>query len=207
MQQFPPDHPYGGHGGGYPYGPPPPPLPPPTRNRAPFIALFVAIGLVAVALLASAVIIVVRMNGDDDQSRLRRPIGIQPVTASATGPCATGAGVPAQDGTTCYQLAGGMTVTQVKDIQIKASENGTTWSLAISLEPADATEFATLTQRVSSEQPPRNQLALVVDGKVIAAPSVESAITGGEVQISGPYRSRSQIEELLRRLTGGSTGG
>ncbi|GMA19833.1 protein translocase subunit SecD [Arsenicicoccus piscis] len=51
-------------------------------------------------------------------------------------------------------------------------------------------QFYDVTKRLNSLPSPRNQLAMVLDGKVISAPSVtQGAIAGGRAEISGTFNS------------------
>jgi hypothetical protein len=155
-----------------------------------------------VVVIAVIVVVVVRAGDREDSPQLRRPLGIQRVTELTPGACTDGSGVPNVDGTECYKLAPGMTVTRVEKIEALIDPSGGSgWQVHIDLAPADGTAFGSLTTQVAAEQPPRNQLALVVDGKVISAPSVQEPITGGQVQISANF-SRSDVERLVDRMTG-----
>jgi preprotein translocase subunit SecD len=46
---------------------------------------------------------------------------------------------------------------------------------------------------------PRDQLAVIIDGRVIADPAVQSPITGGTAEIAG-FATRAQAESLLSSL-------
>ncbi|GAA2114795.1 SecDF P1 head subdomain-containing protein [Actinomadura alba] len=189
MQQYPPV-----------YGPPPPQQPP--RDRTALIVLLAVAAVFVLVVIAVVVVIVVRAGGGEETPQLRRPLGIQQVTEVTPGACTDGSGVPAFDGTECYRLAPGMTVTRVERIEAALSPNGGSgWHVQIDLVPADGTAFGSLTRQVAGEQSPRNQLALVVDGRVVSAPAVQEAITGGQVQISSNF-SRQEAERLVRQMTG-----
>ncbi|MBC6457726.1 SecDF P1 head subdomain-containing protein [Actinomadura sp. HBU206391] len=185
MQQYPPV-----------YGPPP------RRDRTALIVGIAAGVFVVVVLIVVAVIIVISRSGPDEPNRLRSPLGIQPVTEVTPGACTDGSGVPDVDGTQCYRLAPGMTVTRLEKLEAALAKNGAGWQVLIELGPADSGAFGSLTRQVATEQPPRNQLALVVDGKVLSAPSVQEPITGGEIQITtGSSGTRQDAERLVSRLT------
>ncbi|WP_406707671.1 SecDF P1 head subdomain-containing protein, partial [Streptomyces griseiscabiei] len=68
---------------------------------------------------------------------------------------------------------------------------------------AGAAKFTEVTGRLAQQASPQNQFAIVLDGTVISAPYVASAITGGEAQISGSF-TRSEAEELAANLDTGA---
>ncbi|WP_157995864.1 SecDF P1 head subdomain-containing protein [Thermomonospora amylolytica] len=108
----------------------------------------------------------------------------------------------ALDGVTCYRLGDGMTVTRLKRIAaVHPTAELPDWRVQFSLEPADARAFGDLTRELAdAAHTTAPLLAIVADGRVISAPQVMSAITGGEVEIT--VKSRAQAEELVRRILG-----
>jgi preprotein translocase subunit SecD len=87
-----------------------------------------------------------------------------------------------------------MTVRELDGAEV-AHDNGM-WSLNLDLNTRDTRTFADWTTAHAGER-----LAIVIDGEVLVAPTIQSAITGGEVQITGNY-TRDDVEELLADLTG-----
>src|SRR5918999_371596 len=69
------------------------------------------------------------------------------------------------------------------------------------LLPPDAVGFERLTSEVYREPPPRNQLAIVVDGKVISSPAVRGPIVGGRLQIEGNF-TKGAAKHLADQLEG-----
>ncbi|TGO04752.1 Protein-export membrane protein SecD [Serinibacter arcticus] len=68
-------------------------------------------------------------------------------------------------------------------------------------------KFADVTTRLSTSQAPLNQFAIVLDGLVISAPSVNQPIPNGEAQISGPPTdpfTRAAATTLANQLNFGS---
>ena len=184
-------------------------MPPPYGRRKSNTTAIVVIALAAVvaaALVTTA--IVLKPGRHDELTRSTRPLLIQQVIASAAGGCggaggaggAVGAGVPSLDGTRCYQLAAGLTVTEFERVDVVTSGSGS-WAIRLHLLAPDAVVFEHLTTRVYQESPPRNQLALVVDGKVISSPAVQGPIPGGEVQIEGDF-TRDAAKRLADQLDG-----
>ena len=68
--------------------------------------------------------------------------------------------------------------------------------LELNLTPAQASRFAALTRQLSGLPGPRDELAVVMGGRVIDHPAVMGTITGGQTQIHG-FATRAQAERLL----------
>jgi preprotein translocase subunit SecD len=180
-------------------------MPSPYGRRSSNTTVIVAIALaaaVAIALVTTAILL--KPGRHDELARSARPLLIQQVVASSAGGCADeaagGAGVSSLDGTTCFQLAAGLTVTEFERIDVVTSGSGS-WAIRLSLLPPDAVVFGRLTTRVYQELPPRNQLALVVDGKVISSPAVQGPILGGMVQIEGNF-TKDTAKHIADQLDG-----
>ncbi|MCX5357208.1 hypothetical protein OG864_00185 [Streptomyces sp. NBC_00124] len=89
----------------------------------------------------------------------------------------------------CVQAdrATGMTDVQVASAKADKSGADGTWRVEVSLDSADRTRFAALTGSIASAPVPRNEIAIVIDGKLWGTPLVTSSITGGRIEIVGPY--------------------
>jgi preprotein translocase subunit SecD len=74
--------------------------------------------------------------------------------------------------------------------------------LFIDLAPADRHRFAALSRKLVGLPAPRDQIAIVVGGHVIAHPAVTGVATSGIIQISG-ITSRAQAVALRRDLRAG----
>jgi hypothetical protein len=131
---------------------------------------------------------------------LRSPIQFRQVAAISDASCPAGSGgLPGSAAPGCFYLTGtGMTLTTLRSVQVAPGSTGG-YVLDISLTPAQTGPFAALTRQLSSLPSPRDQLAVIVDGRVIDHPAVEGAITGGEAQIAG-FATRAQAENLLSYL-------
>jgi preprotein translocase subunit SecD len=70
------------------------------------------------------------------------------------------------------------------------------WVLTLTLTSEDATAFADWTAGHIGER-----LAMVIDGEVVIAPTIQDTITGGVVQIADDY-TQSEIRDLLDEITG-----
>jgi hypothetical protein len=148
--------------------------------------------------------------GDDDDPKptstvtpatFGQPLQLRPVTEIAQPPCASGlvAGADA-DEASCYRLADEtLTIERVKDLEIVYPKENPEFAVQLTLYPDDAKAFGELTGRLAKEQSPKNQIAVVVDGKVVTAPAVMEAITGGDIQITGNF-SRPDAEKLIEQL-------
>ncbi|WP_369235145.1 hypothetical protein AB5J56_25000 [Streptomyces sp. R21] len=82
-------------------------------------------------------------------------------------------------------------------------QSGAGWLVQIKFTAAGSKRFAQVTGELAPQQPPANQFAIVVDGTVLSAPSVNQALTGGEAQISGSFTQR-EAEELAAQLNSGA---
>jgi preprotein translocase subunit SecD len=67
-----------------------------------------------------------------------------------------------------------------------------------------AEQFYTVTAYLATQTTPRNQFAIVLDTKVVSAPSVSSAIPNGSASISGPGVTAETSQALARVLRYGA---
>ncbi|MCU1545500.1 MAG: secD, partial [Homoserinimonas sp.] len=65
------------------------------------------------------------------------------------------------------------------------------WAVNIAFNSAGSQQFGEVTQRLVGLQGAQNQFAIVLDGKVITAPTTNSAITDGKAQITGSFTQES----------------
>jgi hypothetical protein len=132
----------------------------------------------------------------------RGPLQFRQVAAVSGRPCPAGsAGLPAPSGHGCIYLSStGMTVGTVLVAQV--STTGTSrYGVTVLLRPAEAGRFAALTRTLAGQPAPRDLLAIVVDGRVVADPKVTAALGGGQFQISG-LGGRAAAERMVHQLTG-----
>jgi preprotein translocase subunit SecD len=203
--------------------PPPPYGAPPQRNRGPLVLVGV-LALVLVAVLAvGGVLLVKRLNEGDPEAAApgykpaAPPSATKPASPDAVefrrvlkaeaGGCAS-ASPAASDPTVCgldgYKYVLGkveLDGNHVAEVQAAQSTDALGWHVNLTLDDQGAKLFATLTTDLSTKNPPLNQLAIVVRGKVAAAPTVMSPITGGKLQITGNY-TKDKAEELTKQITG-----
>ncbi|GIH63029.1 protein translocase subunit SecD [Microbispora siamensis] len=87
----------------------------------------------------------------------------------------------------------------VQGTEISGAQAGTDpttgeWIVQVDFKSKGATQFADITRRITSLPAPRNQLANVLDGVVIVAPTIEEAIPGGSARISGSFTQKTATE-------------
>ena len=66
-------------------------------------------------------------------------------------------------------------------------DNSLGWITTISFDRVGQAYFGELTTKIASLPSPRNQIAIVLDGKVVTAPRVDGPLTGGTVSIYGSF--------------------
>ncbi|HXS67077.1 MAG TPA: hypothetical protein VN767_29825 [Streptosporangiaceae bacterium] len=91
-----------------------------------------------------------------------------------------------------------MTITKVESAQIFPGQGY--YSIVIRLIPSQVGQLAALTTFVTRQHAPRNQLAVIVDGKVVADPTVQTPLRHGALEIIFP--TRAQTERIFRELVG-----
>lgn len=133
-----------------------------------------------------------------------RAVEFRRVLTSTTGTCPT----PAPDGTACDDKGMRYTLGKVEldgshVTEVKSGHDTTNnyWYVNIALDPEGEQLFAQLTGALAKQDPPANLLAIVVHGRVVSAPSVQSEITGGQVQITGNF-DQAAVEALAKQITG-----
>lgn len=77
------------------------------------------------------------------------------------------------------------------------------WIVTMDFNDRGSDAFAKVTGELAAKQMPQNQFAIVLDGSVVSDPSVSSAITGGNAQISGGFTQQS-AQDLGNMLSYGA---
>ncbi|MEU8562231.1 protein translocase subunit SecD [Streptomyces cyaneofuscatus] len=90
----------------------------------------------------------------------------------------------------------------VDDAQGAIDQQTGEWIVSMEFSSAGAKKFQTITSRLSQQQPPMNQFAIVLDGEVVSAPSVRTALSKN-AQISGSFNQQS-AEDLGNILSYGA---
>ncbi|MFE1288844.1 hypothetical protein [Streptomyces sp. NPDC058751] len=140
-------------------------------------------------------------------------MAILPVVSSTEHACAQGSGgytvqATASHPTFCVRTdrARGMTDVRVASAKAGRSTVDGAWNVEVTLNSADRTRFAALTRSLAKAPLPRNEFAIVIDGKLWAIPYVASSITGGRLEIvGGSVRdlTSATAHDLARRLDTG----
>jgi preprotein translocase subunit SecD len=90
---------------------------------------------------------------------------------------------------------------------LKTGPNGVVtneWVVELQFNGVGGTKFSTITQRLLPLTSPSNQFAMVLDGLVISAPAVQSAILDGRAEISGGNMTRTSAATLANQLSFGA---
>ena len=89
----------------------------------------------------------------------------------------------------------GETIADATNGQVQNSQGATTgqWAVNIVFNGKGTKEFAAVTTRLNAfpETDPRNRFAIVLDGRIISAPTTNAVITNGKPQISGSFTQAS----------------
>lgn len=95
------------------------------------------------------------------------------------------------------------------DMVVSASPSqmpeGNTWAVLIDFDRAGTEALAELSAKLARRAPPRNRLAIVLDGEVRSTLSIEDTLRKGEAQITGGF-TQGKAENLASMLVSGSMG-
>lgn len=127
------------------------------------------------------------------------PPGLSPSPGSppATGTASpSGSQLPGPDGETLTLEAPFLTIDRLEGASVQFQEYDGHWAVQLELTDDDAWTFGEWTRAHLGER-----AAVVADGEVIFAPEIQSAIEGGDIQITGQYE-QDEANDLLARITG-----
>jgi preprotein translocase subunit SecD len=82
-------------------------------------------------------------------------------------------------------------------------QQGLTWFVSLTFNGEGTKAFGALTNRVTTLASPLNQVAIVLDGLVVSAPSIREAIPSGNAQITGSF-SQVEAQDLANVLKYGA---
>ncbi|MEQ4719334.1 protein translocase subunit SecD [Nonomuraea sp. B19D2] len=105
------------------------------------------------------------------------------------------------DGSVKYVLDVAKVVgTDIDSASAGIPQGSVNWAVELNFKSKGAGEWAKLTTAAYNAQPPRNQVAVVLDGVVITAPNIEGPIPGGRAQITGNFDqvSATQLADQLK---------
>ncbi|MET8077699.1 hypothetical protein [Streptomyces sp. NPDC005303] len=139
-------------------------------------------------------------------------ISLLPVTSADQQACARGSGgytVPASatHPESCVRADRAAGMTDVRVTSAKAGKSKGIWQVTVSFDSTDRERFAALTGSLAPNPYPRNAVAIVIDGKLWGLPYVNTSITGGRVEIVGPFGgdlTSATAHDLAQRLDPGS---
>ncbi|MFZ2625316.1 MAG: protein translocase subunit SecD [Propionibacterium sp.] len=110
-----------------------------------------------------------------------------------------------EDGTTKYLLGPELiSGTHVTDAQAAIPQGEVAWVVSLKFDSEGTDRFSKATTQLAQQTSPMNQFAIVLDGKVVSAPSVSQAITGGSAEISGGNINESSSKALANELKFGA---
>ncbi|BEP12100.1 hypothetical protein acdb102_04110 [Acidothermaceae bacterium B102] len=107
-------------------------------------------------------------------------------------------------GADCYQLSEPHMTLVPKDA-VASYDPTQGYIVTVDLTEPDRVTFGRLTQMATVQTAPHNQLAMVLDGKVLSAPTIQEAILGGVFQISAgsdPAWTQAYADQLAAQLRG-----
>ena len=93
--------------------------------------------------------------------------------------------------------------TEIASASAGLSQNAAGWEVNLNFTSEGAQQFATVTGQLAQNQAPQNQFAIVLDGLVESAPSVNQAIIGGSAVITGSFTA-DEAKALANVLKYGS---
>jgi len=93
--------------------------------------------------------------------------------------------------------------TSVASAQSGIPQGGIYYQVTMNFDSQGTDQFTQVTTKLVNQTSPMNQFAIVLDGSVVSAPVVQSAITGGQAQITGQF-TQQQASDLARVLNYGS---
>lgn len=153
---------------------------------------------VLIVLLALTACSTERVAGIPDRTQAPTgPIDLEvPIELARVSPAATESTTEMadQDGLALHVEDPFLTVTRLDRAVVEHQQ--TTWGLLITLTEEDGEVFSRWTAEHTGER-----VAMIVDGEVVSAPSIQSPIEGREVAIAGPC-TQSEAQALLHEITG-----
>ncbi|WP_434588035.1 protein translocase subunit SecD [Streptomyces sp. A5-4] len=138
------------------------------------------------------------LNCSDDVARNKAGKGVKP--EDPTVAC----GKNSQDQWEKYIL--GPAAVNGKDVDDASAEldtqRGGQWKVNMEFTSGGSKKFSDITSKLSQQQPPQNQFAIVLDGEVVSAPSVNQTLSAN-AEISGSFTQES-AQELANILSYGA---
>jgi len=161
------------------------------------LAAIIVIGLCSAAVVMTGVLIA---TARQSQTKLDSPLLLYPVVRQTSGACPAGTQGVTGPEPSCYQVTEGIVIRRVGAVVLRPLKDDS-HGVSIRLVGSDREAFAALTRAQQGKQ-----IIVVVGGRVVTAPWVDTPITGGEVLITGRF-SRVDAERLVQEITGVPGGG
>lgn len=83
---------------------------------------------------------------------------------------------------------------QLTRAQAQVPANSVNWIVGLEFDSEGGIDFEKVTGTLATKTSPQNQFGIVLDGVVISAPSVNSAIPGGQASIEGTFTQQEAVE-------------
>ncbi|MFE0177892.1 protein translocase subunit SecD [Streptomyces sp. NPDC059002] len=109
------------------------------------------------------------------------------------------------DGKTWDKFIVGPAEINGKDVdkaQATINQNSAAWVVNMDFTKGGSKKFAKVTSKLSQQQPPQNQFAIVLDGEVVSAPSVNTTLSAN-AEISGSF-TQDSAKDLANILSYGA---
>ncbi len=113
--------------------------------------------------------------------------------------------VTCNDTGTARYLLGPVAVsgTEVSEASAGIPQGDVSWQVQLDFTGTGADQWFQTTSDLVNQQPPRNQIAIVLDGLVVSAPVVQGAIPDGRTSITGDF-TQQDSEDLANVLQFGA---
>ncbi|MFS4094980.1 protein translocase subunit SecD [Streptomyces sp. AF1A] len=93
---------------------------------------------------------------------------------------------------------------EVKKAQAVFDTQGASgWQVQMTFDSKGASKFADITGQLAQKPQPQNEFAIVLDDQVVSHPFVQTAITGGNAEISGSF-TQQEAQSLANMLSYGA---
>ncbi|UGQ10280.1 hypothetical protein LO772_25920 [Yinghuangia sp. ASG 101] len=123
--------------------------------------------------------------------------------APATGCLASAAGAPA-DAEALLLGASELTGDELQSAKAQPARNATGgWEVLVTFAPDGTAKFGAITGKLAANSAPANRFAVLLDGRVIVAPSVVQELSGGDAVITGSFTAAS-AKLLAAQLSSGT---
>ncbi|WP_208643317.1 protein translocase subunit SecD [Streptomyces diastatochromogenes] len=77
------------------------------------------------------------------------------------------------------------------------------WQVQMTFTSSGSKKFADITAELAKNQSPQNEFGIVLDGEVVSSPFVQTAISGGQAEISGRF-TQQEAQSLANMLSYGA---